>query len=65
MAGNGCSATSGPEGKAIAYYTVEALNMSSTGIPKVPNTTPWPEFTTSVNSQCSNVSILPLIDEQI
>lgn len=64
MAGNGCSATTGAEAKAVAYYTVAALNMSSTGVPTVPNTTPWPEFTTSVNSQCSNVSIIFLIKDQ-
>ena len=59
MAGNGCSATTGPEAKAIGYYSVAALNLSSTGVPTVPNTTPWPEFLTSVNNQCSNVSIVP------
>ena len=64
MAGNGCSATIGAEGKAIAYYTVGALNLSSTGVPTVPNTTPWPEFVTSINNQCANVSIANSIKGQ-
>jgi len=49
-----CSLSNGPLAKAIAYYTVAALGLSNTGVPTMPNTTPWPEFTASVATGCSN-----------
>ncbi|KAH8595066.1 Cupredoxin [Bisporella sp. PMI_857] len=49
-----CSLSNGPEAKAIAYYTTEALKLSSTGVPTMPQTVAWPDFTASVLTGCAN-----------
>jgi hypothetical protein len=50
-----CSSSKQPNAQAIVYYKHEDLALG------LPNTTPWPAWTNSVQNQCANVSYNRLV----